>query len=55
MSSVSRSVLVAEQLELTQPPEEVMADSGYGSLDPALAEMQIKAYGYRWIRLRYTP
>ena len=46
---------VAEQLELTQPPEEVMADSGYGSLDPALAEMQIKAYGYRWIRLRYTP
>jgi maltose alpha-D-glucosyltransferase/alpha-amylase len=48
-------VRVAEQLELTQPPEEVMADSGYGSLDPALAEMQIKAYGYRWIRLRYTP
>ena len=55
LGSKDAVVRVAEQLELTQPPEEVMADSGYGSLDPALAEMQIKAYGYRWIRLRYTP
>lgn len=48
-------VRITDQLDLTARPEEILADQEYGVLDPALAELRIDGYGYRWIRLRFTP
>ena len=48
-------VRIANQLDLTAPPTEMLADQDYGVLDPALPELRIGGYGYRWIRLRFNP
>ena len=48
-------VRIADQLDLSAQPEEILADQEYGVLDPALRELRIDGYGYRWIRLRFNP
>ncbi len=48
-------VRIADQLDVTVRPEEILADQEYGVLDPALRELRIDGYGYRWIRLRFNP
>ena len=46
---------IADQLNITERPHEILADQQYGALDPALAELPIGSYGYRWIRLNFRP
>ena len=49
------TVRIADQLEVDESPEELLADRDYGDLDRTLAALRVGGYGYRWIRLRFTP
>jgi maltose alpha-D-glucosyltransferase / alpha-amylase len=49
------TVRLADQLDRIDTPIESFADRDYGPLDPALSELRVEGFGYRWIRVRYTP
>ena len=38
--------------DVSRHPYEVLADTGYGPLEPTLSRLRLSGWGYRWIRLR---
>jgi maltose alpha-D-glucosyltransferase/alpha-amylase len=49
------TVELGDQLDHGGAPADAFADRSYGELDPSLARLELNGFGYRWIRLRFTP
>ncbi|MDQ6855498.1 MAG: alpha-amylase family protein [Candidatus Dormibacteraeota bacterium] len=55
LDEVPCTVQLSGQLDHDGAPVESFANRDYGVLDPNLAQLALDGYGYRWIRLRFTP
>jgi maltose alpha-D-glucosyltransferase/alpha-amylase len=55
LDDVPCTVQLSVQLDHDGARVESFANRDYGVLDPYLAQLALDGYGYRWIRLRFTP
>jgi maltose alpha-D-glucosyltransferase / alpha-amylase len=55
LGSRACTVNLAGQAPASRAPSESLADDDYPDLSPRLDRLRLNGYGYRWIRLRFTP
>ncbi|MFN2462802.1 MAG: hypothetical protein ABR573_02735, partial [Candidatus Dormibacteria bacterium] len=50
-----RTVELGDQVGQCDRPAESFADAEYAALDGEMGRLKLNRWGYRWIRLRFTP